>query len=181
MSREIIDMLKENIRTIPNFPKEGILFRDVTTLMRNSEAFQASLELLKAELSRENIDYIAGIESRGFIFGAPLAQMLGVGFIPIRKKGKLPCDVHQVEYELEYGTDLLEIDKSIQAEGKKIVLIDDLLATGGTVMAAAKLVRLCGGEVLKALFVVDLPALGAAAKLSEENIPYKALISYEGH
>lgn len=181
MSREIIEMLKENIRTIPNFPKEGILFRDVTTLMRNPDAFQASLELLKAELSRENVDYIAGIESRGFIFGAPLAQMLGVGFIPIRKKGKLPCDVHQVEYELEYGTDLLEIDKSIQAEGKKIVLIDDLLATGGTVMAAAKLVRLCGGEVLKALFVVDLPALGAAAKLSEENIPYKALISYEGH
>lgn len=181
MSRETIEMLKENIRTIPNFPKEGILFRDVTTLMRNPEAFHASLEQLKAELEGESIDYIAGIESRGFIFGAPLAQMLGVGFIPIRKKGKLPCDVHQVEYELEYGTDLLEIDKSIQASGKKIVLIDDLLATGGTVMAAAKLVRLCGGEVLKALFVVDLPALGADKKLSEENIPYKALISYDGH
>lgn len=181
MSSKVIEMLKGNIRTIPNFPKEGILFRDVTTLMRNPQAFSASLELLAAELKTVSIDYIAGIESRGFIFGAPLAQMLGVGFIPIRKKGKLPCDVHQVEYELEYGTDLLEIDKSIEANGKKVVLIDDLLATGGTVMAAAKLVRLCGGEVVSALFVVDLPALGAAAKLKEENISYKALISYEGH
>ena len=181
MSSEVIEMLKENIRTIPNFPKEGILFRDVTTLMRNPQAFIASLELLAAELKTLELDYIAGIESRGFIFGAPLAQMLGVGFIPIRKKGKLPCDVHQVEYELEYGTDLLEIDKSIEASGKKVVLIDDLLATGGTVMAAAKLVRLCGGEVVSALFVVDLPALGASVKLKEENIPYKALISYEGH
>jgi len=181
MKSKSIEFLKENIRTIPNFPKEGILFRDVTTLMRNPDAFNLSLQLLAQELLGAQVDYIAGIESRGFIFGAPLAQMLGVGFIPIRKKGKLPCDVHQVEYTLEYGTDLLEIDKSIEAKGKKIVLIDDLLATGGTVMAAAKLVRLCGGEVHKALFVVDLPELGAAEKLNTENIAYNALISYEGH
>ena len=181
MSQVNIQFLKDNIRTIPNFPKEGILFRDVTTLMRNPEAFNMTLKMLAEDLKNEKIDFIAGIESRGFIFGAPLAQMLGVGFIPIRKKGKLPCAVYQVEYALEYGTDLLEIDKTIDATDRKVVLIDDLLATGGTVTAAAKLVRLCGGEILKALFVVDLPELGAAQKLFAENIPYSALISYEGH
>ena len=113
-------------------------------------------ETVASYLKNDSVDYIAGIESRGFIFGAPLAQMLRVGFVPIRKKGKLPCEVHQVEYELEYGTDVLEIDRDFDASSKKIVLIDDLLATGGTVVAAAKLIRMCKGEVLKALFVVDL-------------------------
>ena len=162
MNTQDIEIIRENIRTIPNFPKKGILFRDVTTLMNNSEAFKLSLALLASYLKNDSVDYIAGIESRGFIFGAPLAQMLGVGFVPIRKKGKLPCEVHQVEYELEYGTDVLEIDRDFDASSKKIVLIDDLLATGGTVVAAAKLIRMCKGEVLKALFVVDLPELGAS-------------------
>mgnify|MGYP001277466366 CR=1 FL=1 len=181
MNAQDIEIIKENIRSIPNFPKEGILFRDVTTLMNNSEAFKLSLALLASYLKNDSVDYIAGIESRGFIFGAPLAQMLGVGFVPIRKKGKLPCEVHQVEYELEYGTDILEIDRDFDAASKKIVLIDDLLATGGTVVAATKLIRMCKGEVLKALFVVDLPELGASKKLNEHNIPYNSLISYEGH
>lgn len=181
MNQVNIEFLKNNIRTIPNFPKQGILFRDVTTLMRNPEAFNLALHSLLELIKGVNIDYIAGIESRGFIFGAPLAQMLGVGFIPIRKKGKLPCDVYQVEYNLEYGTDLLEIDKSFEAYGSKVVIIDDLLATGGTVIAAAKLLRLCGANVESALFVVDLPELGARVKLNAEKIPYNALISYEGH
>ena len=181
MGLKTIEFLKKHIRTIEDFPAKGILFRDVTTLMRNPESFNLTLELLKKELEGCRFDYIAGIESRGFIFGAALANMLGVGFIPIRKKGKLPCDVYQVEYTLEYGRDLLEIDKTIDASGKKIVLIDDLLATGGTVIAAAKLVRMCGGDVLKALFVVDLPELGAENKLNCEKIPYSSLISYDGH
>ena len=141
MSTDQIAFLKDNIRTIPDFPKPGILFRDVTTLMRNSEAFKLSIDLLIKDLSGLDIDFIAGIESRGFVFGAAMAQKMGVGFIPIRKKGKLPCEVHQVEYQLEYGVDILEIDKTINASGKKIVLVDDLLATGGTVLAAATLIE----------------------------------------
>lgn len=181
MNHTELEFLKEHIRTIPNFPKEGILFRDVTTLMRDAKAFQMALDLLANLIGNIKVDYIAGIESRGFIFGAPLAQKLGVGFIPIRKKGKLPCEVFQVEYQLEYGTDLLEIDKTINATGKKIVLVDDLLATGGTILAGAELVKKCGGEVAKAIFVVDLPELGAKAKLNAAKIDYSALISYEGH
>ena len=176
-----LKLLTENIRTIPNFPKPGILFRDVTTLMRNPEAFKLSIEYLINLLEGVEVDYIAGIESRGFIFGSAMAQSMGVGFIPIRKKGKLPCDVHQVEYELEYGTDILEIDKSIEAKGKNIVLVDDLLATGGTVLAAAALIAKIQGNLLKAVFLVDLPELGAKEKLEEKKIDFSALISFEGH
>lgn len=174
-------ILKDNIRTIPDFPKPGILFRDVTTLMRSPEAFKLSIELLIEELAGLDVDFIAGIESRGFVFGAAMAQKMGVGFIPIRKKGKLPCEVHQVEYQLEYGTDILEIDKTINANGKNIVLVDDLLATGGTVLAAATLIEKVQGSLIKSVFVVDLPELGAKDKLDERNIEFSALISYEGH
>ena len=181
MKEESINYLKSHIRTIPNFPKNGILFRDVTTLMRAPDAFALSIDLLAGLLSGHQVDFIAGVESRGFIFGAPLAARLGVGFIPIRKKGKLPCRVHQVEYQLEYGVDILEIDKSINANGRKVVIVDDLLATGGTIVAAAELVEMIGGIVEKAIFVVDLPDLGANEKLNEKNIKYNSLISYEGH
>ena len=181
MSTDQIAFLKDNIRTIPDFPKPGILFRDVTTLMRNPEAFKLSIDLLIEELSGVDVDFIAGIESRGFVFGAAMAQKMGVGFIPIRKKGKLPCEVHQVEYQLEYGVDILEIDKTINANGKKIVLVDDLLATGGTVLAAATLIEKIHGSLMKSVFVVDLPELGAKEKLDERNIDFSALISYEGH
>ncbi len=176
-----LKFIADNIRTIPNFPKPGILFRDVTTLMRNPKAFRLSVELMIDLINEENVDYIAGIESRGFIFGAAMAEKMGVGFIPIRKKGKLPCEVYQVEYELEYGSDILEIDKSIEAKGKKIVLVDDLLATGGTVVAAAELISKINGDLLKSIFLVDLPELRAKDKLHAKNMVFDALISFKGH
>ena len=181
MNVKELDLLREHIRTIPDFPKTGILFRDVTTLMREPEAFKTSIKLLIELLDGCEVDYVAGIESRGFIFGAAMAEKMGVGFIPIRKKGKLPCEVYQVEYQLEYCTDILEIEKTINGAGKKIVLVDDLLATGGTVLAAASLIEKIQGNLVKSVFVVDLPELGAKSKLSQKNIEYSALISYEGH
>ncbi|MBH0111705.1 adenine phosphoribosyltransferase [Novosphingobium sp. YJ-S2-02] len=173
--------LKPLIRTIPDFPKPGILFRDVTTLMGDARGFAGAVELLAEKVSACGGEAIAGIEARGFIFGAAVAARLGLGFIPVRKPGKLPVPVLAIDYALEYGTDTLEVDPDAVGEGRRVVLMDDLLATGGTALAAAELLRRAGGDVREALFLVDLPELGGAARLREAGIAVEALIDFPGH
>lgn len=172
--------IKSVIRTVPNWPKEWIMFRDITTLLKDAEWFSAMMELLFQRYEDTNIDYIVWIESRWFIMGAALAQMLGIGFIPIRKKGKLPAEVIAQEYDLEYGKDKIEIHKDAIKPGDKILLIDDLLATGGTMLAACKLIKKLRGEILECSFVVDLPDLGGKKKLEEAGYKVFTLVEFEG-
>jgi adenine phosphoribosyltransferase len=171
--------LKKIIRTVPDFPKPGIQFRDVTTLIGDPRGFSATVELLAERC--DGADLVAGIEARGFIFGAALARELGRGFVPLRKRGKLPVPVLGIDYALEYGTDRLEIDPGAVDGGRSVVLVDDLIATGGTALAAARLLREAGARVDQALFVVDLPDLGGANRLREEGIGVEALLAYPGH
>ena len=173
--------LKDAIRTIPNFPKEGIMFRDITTLMTNPKAFKASIDALAAPYRGKGLDNVAGIDARGFVFGAAVAYALGVGFVPIRKKGKLPFKTYTQEYELEYGTDTLEIHADAIRKGEKVLLIDDLIATGGTAEASIKLLEQIGAEIIGAAFVVDLPDLGGLGKITSMGIPVTALVAYDGH
>lgn len=169
------------IRTIPDYPKKGILFRDVTTLMLDAAGFARSIELLAQPYANGTVDLVAGIEARGFIFGAAVAHALGVGFVPIRKKGKLPYDTISQEYALEYGTDVIELHRDALQAGHKVLLIDDLIATGGTALAAASLIERCGAEVVAAAFVVDLPDLGGAQLLRDRGLQVQALVSFDGH
>jgi adenine phosphoribosyltransferase len=168
--------LKALIRDIPDFPKEGILFRDITTLLQNPEGFGFVIDQLTALYQDESIDYVAGIESRGFIFGTPLAHRLSAGFVPIRKPGKLPAATHSFEYALEYGTDRLEIHQDAFPSGSRVLLIDDLLATGGTAAAAVQLVNLTGSTLIGVAFVIELTALAGRKKLPD--VPIQALIQY---
>ncbi len=166
------------IRTIPDFPKPGIQFRDVTTLFGNPLGLQsAANELINLSLNK-GITKVAGIDARGFIMGGILAQALGVGFVPIRKKGKLPYHVYREEYALEYGTDSIEIHQDAIDKGEKVLLHDDLLATGGTAVAAARLIEKCGGEVVQISFIVELPSLDGRAKLSSYDV--HSLIVFDG-
>lgn len=174
------DYIKSVIRTVPNYPKAGIMFRDITTLLKDAQWFSMMMELLFQRYQTMDIDYIVGIESRGFIMGASLAQMLGIGFIPIRKKGKLPAEVISEEYELEYGTDKIEIHKDALSAWDKVLLVDDLLATGGTMLAACKLVKKLGAEIVECSFVVDLPDLGGKKKLEAEGYSTFTLVEFEG-
>lgn len=173
--------LKDTIRTIPDFPKPGIMFRDITTLMTNRAAFAESVRLLAAPYRDKGIDNVAGIEARGFVFGAAVALELGAGFVPVRKKGKLPFDTYEQDYELEYGTDTLEIHADSIRGQEKILLIDDLIATGGTAEAAVHLLRQAGSDVVGAAFVIDLPELGGLARIVKMGIPVTALLEFEGH
>lgn len=157
--------LKEYIRTIPDFPKPGILFRDITTLLSHAPAFQEALRLMVNRYRGAELDAVCGIESRGFLIGAPLALELGVAFVPIRKPGKLPAAVERVEYELEYGTDCLEIHRDALEPGQRVLLADDLLATGGTISAAAQLVKSLGTTVHEATFIIELEGLGGRDRL----------------
>src|SRR6476646_9165545 len=157
--------IKRYIRTIPDYPKKGILFRDITTLLANLHGFRAAVDELAWPFLKGSIDYVAGIEARGFILGGAVAHTLGRGFIPIRKKDKLPSRVIGQEYALEYGFDTIAIHADAIREGDPILLIDDLIATGGTAGAAIDLIRKSGGDVVAAAFVIDLPDLGGAAKL----------------
>ncbi|WP_407932326.1 adenine phosphoribosyltransferase [Campylobacter sp.] len=161
------EQLEKDIRAIPDFPKPGILFRDITTLLNNAQAFARVLDYLESRYKNSDIDFIAGIESRGFIFGAALASRLCLGFVPIRKAGKLPCATFKESYELEYGSASLEIHKDAFREQKdaKVLLIDDLLATGGTAAAACKLVKNTGAKVVEACFIIELVSLSGASKL----------------
>ena len=166
--KNIPELIKSKIRDVPDFPREGILFKDITTVLRDPEAFKHAVNLLAKHYERQKIDYIAGIEARGFIFGSALAYKLGVGFIPIRKPGKLPSKTERVSYELEYGQDSLEIHIDAVEPGKRVLIVDDLLATGGTAEAALKLVKKIGGVVIGIAFVVELEFLKGREKLPED-------------
>lgn len=173
--------LKDAIRTIPDFPKPGIMFRDITTLMTNPTAFAEAVRALAAPYKDKGIDNVAGMEARGFIFGAAVAVELGAGFVPIRKKGKLPFNVYSQDYELEYGTDTLEVHADAIRGQEKTLIIDDLIATGGTAEAAVHLLRQCGANIIGAGFVIDLPDLGGLERITKMGIPVTALVAFEGH
>jgi adenine phosphoribosyltransferase len=161
--------MKDLIRTIPDFPKEGILFRDITTLLKDPKGLQEALNLFKAEIP-SNISKIVAIEARGFIFGGALAYMLGVGFVPVRKSGKLPSEKIRMEYALEYGTDVIEMHKDALSVGEKVVIVDDLLATGGTAKATCALIEKAGAVVEKFLFLIELKDLKGIDKLKGYDI-----------
>ncbi|UJW87018.1 adenine phosphoribosyltransferase [Devosia sp. SL43] len=173
--------LKALVRTIPDYPKKGILFRDITTLIEHPEGFKESIERIASQYRGRGITHVAGIEARGFIFGAGVAIALGVGFIPIRKKGKLPGETIGQNYALEYGVDTIEIHADVLDSGDTVLLVDDLIATGGTAIAAVGLLRRTGARVEDAAFVIDLPDLGGADKLKAEGVAVTALIGFEGH
>jgi adenine phosphoribosyltransferase len=171
--------MKELIRTIPNYPKPGILYRDITTLLKDARGFKESIQTLAKRYENNPVDKIVGIESRGFIFGAPLAYELGAGFVPIRKKGKLPAETIGYNYELEYGTDRIEMHKDAISPGENILLVDDLLATGGTALAAYHLINSVGGTLIECAFMIDLPYVGGRKKLESEGLSVFALITFE--
>ncbi|MFT6068173.1 MAG: adenine phosphoribosyltransferase [Bacteriovoracaceae bacterium] len=172
--------IKSRIRTIPNFPKEGIMFRDVTTLMKDPEGFKLTIDGLVKQYKDRDIDVIVGIEARGFVLGAAMAYNMGLGFVPIRKKGKLPGEVLSEDYQLEYGIDTIELHVDAIEKGQKVLLVDDLLATGGTILGAISLVEQAGGEVVESCFIVDLPDLGGSKKLNEAGYKYYCLTDFEG-
>jgi adenine phosphoribosyltransferase len=159
--------LRAMIREVPDFPKPGILFYDITTLLRDGAAFRAVIDQMAAAVKDDRIDLVVGMESRGFIFAAPLADRLGAGFVPVRKLGKLPAETIEVEYALEYGTATLEIHRDAIAPGQRVLIVDDLLATGGTVLGTIELVRRLGGEIAGLSFMVELSALGGRDRLDE--------------
>jgi adenine phosphoribosyltransferase len=170
------DDLRARIREVPDFPKPGILFYDITTLLRDADAFREVIDRMAEAVKGERIDLVVGMESRGFIFAAPLADRLRAGFVPVRKLGKLPAETIEVEYDLEYGTATLEIHRDAIVPGQRVLVVDDLLATGGTVLGTIELVRRLGGEIAGLSFMVELTALGGRAKLGEFTI--HTLIAY---
>ena len=174
------ELIKSVIRTVPNRPKPGIMFRDITTLLKGAQGFSLMMKLLFERYKDMQLNYIVGIESRGFIMGAALAQMLGIGFIPIRKKWKLPADTIKEEYALEYGTDIIEIHRDALKKWDKVLLIDDLLATGGTMLAACNLVKKLEWDIVECGFVVDLPDLGGKKKLEDAGYKTFTLVEFEG-
>jgi adenine phosphoribosyltransferase len=173
--------LKSLVRSIPDYPKKGILFRDITTLIENPAGFRQSVEQLAEAHRGLGITHVAGIEARGFIFGAGVAISLGVGFVPVRKKGKLPGETIGQNYALEYGVDTIEIHADVLEPGDKVLLVDDLIATGGTALAAVALLRRTGATVNNAGFVIDLYDLGGAEKLRHAGVDVFRLIDFEGH
>lgn len=168
--------LKQHIRDVPDFPKPGIMFKDITPLLQNHKAFDAIIKNFTDRYSSQKIDIVVGIESRGFLFGAPLAHQLGASFVPVRKKGKLPYKTIDMSYELEYGSATIEMHTDAVKKGQKVVVIDDLLATGGTADAACRLVKMQGGEVLECAFVVELGFLSGRNKI--KNTPVYSLVNY---
>ena len=180
MTESDISLLKSAIHTIEDYPKPGIMFRDVTGILENHQAFSLTIELLKNKYADQGITKIVGTEARGFLFGAPLALALGVGFVPVRKPGKLPRETFAQDYELEYGTDTLEIHQDALQPEDKVLIIDDLLATGGTIEATTALIRRVGASTQDAAFVISLPDLGGEAKLEKLGLNITTLIQYEG-
>jgi len=173
--------LKSLVRTIPDYPRKGILFRDITTLIENPAGFRESVERIADAHRGLGITHVAGIEARGFIFGAGVAIALGVGFVPVRKKGKLPGETIGQNYALEYGVDTIEIHADVLKPGDKVLLVDDLIATGGTALAAVSLLRRTGAEVKHTGFAIDLFDLGGAEKLRQVGVEVFKLIDFEGH
>ena len=174
-------MLRDAIRTIPDYPKPGIQFRDITTLLGDAAAFREAVDQLVAPWRGQRIDKVAGIEARGFILGGALAHQLGAGFIPVRKRGKLPHETVRIAYSLEYGVDEMEVHRDAVRAGERVILVDDLIATGGTATAAVSLLRSIGAEVVAACFVIDLPELGGAAKIEAQGVPVHRLVAFDGH
>ncbi|CAG0992739.1 adenine phosphoribosyltransferase [Burkholderiales bacterium] len=172
--------IKSKIRTVPHYPKQGIMFRDITTLLKDPAGFRSTVDELAQRYAGIKIDKIAGIESRGFILGAPLAYVMNKGFIPIRKKGKLPAETIGHDYELEYGTDRIEIHTDAIQKGEKVLLVDDLIATGGTAEAACKLIEKMGGEIVECCFIIDLPDIGGHKRLEKAGHKVFALCEFEG-
>ena len=175
MSDKIIQ-LQKYIRDIPDFPKEGILFRDITPLLADPDALAAAIEALARPFVDAGVDYVAAVEARGFIFGSAVAKVLGAGFVPVRKKGKLPFETMSVTYDLEYGTDTLEVHKDAVEQGSKVLMVDDLLATGGTMAAAARLIDGLGAEIIGMTFLIELTALAGREKLTDYTL--HTIISY---
>lgn len=174
------DELEAAIRTIPDYPKPGIMFRDITTLLGNARAFRRAVDELVHPYAGTKIDQVAGVEARGFILGGAMSHQLSAGFVPIRKKGKLPHDTVRIAYSLEYGVDEMEMHKDAVQKDEKVILVDDLIATGGTAEGAVKLLQQMGADVVAACFVIDLPALGGRQKIEDLGVPVRTLIEFEG-
>ena len=172
------ESIKSKIRTIPDWPKKNIMFRDITTLLKNPDGLKETVDLLYDRYAHKKIDKVVGIESRGFILAAPLAYRLGCGFVPVRKPGKLPAECESEEYSLEYGKDKIEIHKDAINKGDRVLIVDDLLATGGTMNAARNLVKKLEGEIVECAFVVELPDLKGREKIKGENI--FSIVKFEG-
>ncbi len=181
MDSNTLAEIRAAIRTIPDYPKPGIQFRDITTLLGDARAFHRVVDELVRPWTEARIDRVAGIEARGFILGGAVAHRLASGFVPIRKKGKLPHATVRVAYSLEYGIDEMEVHRDGVAHGERIILVDDLIATGGTAEAAVKLLRTLGAEILAACFVIDLPDLGGRGRLEALGVPVRTLVAFEGH
>jgi adenine phosphoribosyltransferase len=173
--------LKATVRTSPDYPKKGILFRDITTLLADARAFRRAVDELVQPWAGLKIDKVAGIEARGFILGGAVAHQVSAGFVPIRKKGKLPHNTVRIAYSLEYGIDEMEMHVDAIQPGERVILVDDLIATGGTAEGAVKLLRQIGANVLAACFIIDLPDLGGADKLRAMDVPVRTLMAFEGH
>jgi len=180
VDKSTLQEIKDSIRTIPDYPKPGVQFRDITTLLGNARTFRRVIDELVEPWSVAKVNRVAGIEARGFILGGAVAHQLAAGFVPIRKKGKLPHTTVRVAYSLEYGLDEMEMHEDAVSRGERIILVDDLIATGGTAEAAVKLLRQLGVEILGACFVIDLPELGGSKKLTDLGVPVRTLVSFEG-
>ena len=173
--------LRDAIRTIPDYPKAGIMFRDITTLLGNPRAFRRAVDELVQPWAGTKMDKVAGMDARGFILGGAVAHQLSAGFVPIRKKGKLPFTTVSIAYSLEYGVDEMEMHTDAIVKGERVILVDDLIATGGTAEGAVKLLQQMGAEVVAACFVIDLPELGGAKKIEALGVPVRTLVKFEGH
>ncbi len=181
MDQPFFTNLRSAIRSIPDYPKPGIIFRDITTLLGDARAFRRAVDDLAGCCAEDSADKVAGIEARGFILGGAVAHKLSAGFVPIRKKGKLPHTTVRIAYSLEYGLDEIEMHTDAIGHGERVVLVDDLIATGGTAIAAVQLLRQVGADVIAACFVIDLPDLGGSARLRELGVEVRTLVSFEGH
>ena len=170
--------IKSKIRIVPDFPKKGIMFRDITTVLKDSHAFHWAIKKMASRCQKKEFDYIAGIESRGLIFGAALAFHLKKGFIPIRKKGKLPAKTISLDYQLEYGTDSLEIHSDALKQDEKVILIDDLLATGGTILCATSLIKKAKGKIIDICFLIELSDLDGGKRLEKEGFNYYSIVKF---
>lgn len=181
MDQRLRTDLKAAIRSIPDYPKPGIIFRDITTLLGDPRAFRRSVDELVHPFAGGRVDKVAGIEARGFIIGGAVAHQLSAGFVPIRKKGKLPHETVRIAYSLEYGVDEMEIHLDAFGQDASVILVDDLIATGGTAIAATQLLRQMGAKIVAACFIIDLPDLGGAQKLRDLGVEVRSLVSFEGH
>lgn len=180
MNDETKEFLKASLRTIPDYPRPGVMFRDVTTLMGNPQAFRRAIDELVFPFAGGKADKIAGVEARGFILGGAMAHQLSAGFVPIRKKGKLPFETVRIAYSLEYGLDEMEMHSDAIHPGERVILVDDLIATGGTAVAAVNLLRQMKAEIVAACFIIDLPDLGGRKKLEELGVQVRTLLEFEG-